>query len=78
MTGTLRPQISAIRSDQVTLAASLAVRTSPGYREFPIPTLMEINEHRSWESMSKKLEISECDESHLQGRADSLAAIGRV
>ena len=39
---------------------------------------MEIHETPSWESMSKKLEIGQCDEPQFQRRADGLASVGRV
>lgn len=47
------PEIFEIRVSQVTLMASLATRTSAGYRHFPLHALMEIHEGGSWESMSK-------------------------
>lgn len=39
---------------------------------------MEIHEDSSWETMSKKLKISQRDESHLQGSADCLTAVSCV
>ena len=39
---------------------------------------MEIHEAPSWESMSKNLKISQCDEPQFQRRTDGLTSVGGV
>ena len=60
------------------MSMSLATGTFVRYRQFPVGDLMDIHEGASWLSMSKKLEISQRNESQLQGRADGLTSIGGI
>lgn len=57
------PPSSEIRDPQQPshVDVSLVIGTPLGYRELPLAALMEIHEPGSWETMSKKLEVSQRD-----------------
>jgi hypothetical protein len=64
----------------MSLGSSLGIGTSVRYRQFPLSALMGIHGYSSLKSMSKNsdLEITQGDESYLQGSAHGFTTVGSV